>query len=395
MSRSARGIWAHHRALTLTYRPIPTPGRTQFAQDDGNTARADRAAKNVTNLDPFRCQEVHYGGEDAMLPIALIVAPSTGVIMIGLRLFGAGSLASSPVGGLHSESLFVDDCRALAATVRTDLSTLDDCTIRKETTMLEPLKNLPPGISGLKAVGTLTRNDYETVLEPLLEDARREGRHLRFLYELGPEFEGVTPGAAWEDAKVGLRSLSLFEGCAIVSDADWISRVTRFAGFLMPCPVRVFPTSERAEAVRWLQSLPEAGASHRLLPELGVIVVEVTGALRAHDFDSLALTADSWIEAHGDLQGVVIHAREFPGWENLGGLLRHLRFVRDHHRKVKRIALASEGKLFKLAPRLGEHFVEAKVKTFGYEELDGAIAWAGTKEAPSSVAHERSPGRET
>ena len=255
--------------------------------------------------------------------------------------------------------------------------------------MLETLKNLPSGISGLKAVGKLTKDDYETVFDPLLDEARREGRHLRFLYELGPDFEGFTPGAAWEDAKIGLRALRLFEGCAIVSDADWISNMTRFLGFLTPCPIRVFPIGDRAEAVRWLQSLPEgAGASHHVVSDLGVLVVEVVGALRAHDFDSLALTADSWIEAHGDLPGIVIHAREFPGWENVGNLLRHLRFIRDHHRKVRRIALAADGKLFKLAPRLAEHFVEAKMKTFGYEELDSAIAWAGTKEGDPSAGTE-------
>jgi SpoIIAA-like len=266
----------------------------------------------------------------------------------------------------------------------------------KEIEMLEALKNLPPGLSGLKAVGRVTKEDYEGVFVPLLDDARRDGRHLRFLYELGPELEGFTAGAAWEDAKVGLRALSLFEGCAIVSDADWISRMTRFFGFLMPCPVRVFRTADRDEAVRWLQGVPEgAGASHHVLSDLGVIVVEVTGALRAHDFDSLALTADAWIEAHGHLQGVVIRVRAFPGWENLGSLLRHLRFVRDHHRKVRHIALVSDVTLFGLAPRLAEHFVEAEVKTFGYEELDSAIAWAGTREKDRPAPHERSAGRET
>jgi hypothetical protein len=108
-----------------------------------------------------------------------------------------------------------------------------------------------------------------------------------------------------------------------------------------------------------------------------VIVVEVKQALRAQDFDALELAADNWIEAHGDLQGLVIHVREFPGWENLGGLVRHMRFVRDHHRKVKRIALSADSKLASVAPRIGEHFVKAEVKGFGYDELEAAVAWAG------------------
>ena len=225
---------------------------------------------------------------------------------------------------------------------------------------------------------------------PLLDEARREGRRVRFIYQFGPEFERFTPGAAWEDAKIGLHSLRLFDGCAVVSDLSWIGEVTRLAGFLMQCPVRVFGNKEFDQAIVWLCSLPEGAAvSHRLLPESGVIVVEVKQALRSQDFDALALTADAWIEAHGDLQGLVIHAREFPGWENFGSLLRHVRFVRDHHRKVKRIALAADTKLATLAPKIAEHFIQAEVKSFGYDELHAAIAWAAGR-ATKSAASPRS-----
>ncbi|MGE5276507.1 MAG: STAS/SEC14 domain-containing protein [Acidobacteriota bacterium] len=253
--------------------------------------------------------------------------------------------------------------------------------------MLERLKDLPQGLEGLKAVGEISNEDYEKVFEPLLEEARREGRRVRFLYQFGPEFEGFTAGGAWEDAKIGLRFMQLFDGCAIVSDANWIRETARVVGFLMPCPVRVFGNQERDRAIAWLGSLPEgAGVSHRLLPELGVIVVEVREALRAQDFDALSATADSWIEAHGDLNGIVIHAREFPGWENLGSFLRHVRFVRNHHQKVKRIALAADSKLASLAPRFGEHFVKAEVKGFGYGDLETAVAWAGGGPGPDAAA---------
>ena len=243
--------------------------------------------------------------------------------------------------------------------------------------MIEKLKDLPAGITGVKAVGKISKEDYEQVFTPLLDEARREGRRIRFLYQLGPEFEGFTPAAAWEDAKIGLHYLRLFEGCAVVTDVAWVREMTRLMGFLMPCPVRQFGNQELDQAVAWLVSLPEGAAvSHRLLADSGVIVVEVRQALRAQDFDALSLTADTWIEAHGSLQGLVIHAREFPGWENFGSFLRHVRFVRDHHREVKRIAFAADSKLATVAPHIAEHFVKAEVKSFPYDELDAAIAWA-------------------
>jgi hypothetical protein len=72
----------------------------------------------------------------------------------------------------------------------------------------------------------------------------------------------------------------------------------------------------------------------------------------------------------------VLHARAFPGWENIDGLLHHIRFVRDHHRKVRRVALAVDSTLADLAPRVAEHFVRAELRHFGYDELDDAVAWA-------------------
>ena len=243
--------------------------------------------------------------------------------------------------------------------------------------MLVKLNDVPFGIDGLKAVGKLSKADYENVFEPLLEQARKDGRRLSILFQLGPDFEGFTAGGAWEDAKMGLRYMRLFDACAIVTDLPWIRESTKLARFIMPCPVQVFGNQEQEKASDWLRSVPASAAvSFHLLADSGVMVVEVKEALRAHDFDAMALTADTWIEAHGTLHGIVIHCREFPGWENLHSVLRHVRFVRDHHRKVERVALVADSKLASLAPHIAEHFVQAEVKRFRYDELDVAVAWA-------------------
>ena len=109
----------------------------------------------------------------------------------------------------------------------------------------------------------------------------------------------------------------MIDGYAVVTDLQWIREWTHVMGFLLPFPLRVFGNDERDEAIAWLSALPEGpGVTHHLLPESGVLVVEVTAPLRAQDFDALAATADTWLETHDALPGVVIHARAFPGWEN-------------------------------------------------------------------------------
>jgi hypothetical protein len=255
--------------------------------------------------------------------------------------------------------------------------------------MLEVMKDLPPGVVGVEAVGRVTRADYKTVLEPMLDAAKKEGRRLRFLYRFGPRFEAFEAGAAWEDMKVGMHSLRLFEGCAVVADAGWIRGWVSVARFFMPCPVKVFGNAEFAEAAPWLAALPgEDAAAPRLLGDSGVVVVEVKAPLTKGDFKRIADVANPWIEEHGILHGVVIHAREFPGWENLSGLVNHMKFVRDHHRKVRRVALAAGGRLATLAPKFAGHFVKAEIRRFEYDDLEAAVAWsaASPEEAVSASA---------
>jgi hypothetical protein len=255
--------------------------------------------------------------------------------------------------------------------------------------MLETIDNLPPGVWGLRAKGKVSKDDYERVVLPRLEEARRQGAPIRFVYQLGPDFAGFTPGAAWEDFRIGLQYLRLFERCAIVTDVDWVRAATRGVATLMPCPVKLFGNAELRQAIDWLASPREPLVTFRMIPERGVLLVEPHGRLQVEDFDALDAAADTWIEsADGSLRGIVVHARQFPGWENLGSVLRHVRFVRDHHRRIRRVALAVDGTVAQIAPALVDHFVQAEVKQFGAEDVEAAVVWAGAqapRETPPQV----------
>jgi hypothetical protein len=243
--------------------------------------------------------------------------------------------------------------------------------------MIEIIKDVPAGITAVRAVGTLTKDEYDTVVVPMLSEAVRTGRRIRCLCQVDSAFRGLTPSAAWEDVRLGLRGLRLFEACAVVSDLGWVRQWTRAAAFFMPCPVRLFDEQDREQAIKWLSSMPEKPAiEHRLIPESGVVVVEVSQPLRASDFDALGHTVDTWLETHERLSGLVLHARAFPGWENIGGLVRHIRFVRDHHRTISRVALVVDGPWGNVAHQVAAHFVRAQVRGFGSAQLHDAVAWA-------------------
>jgi len=114
---------------------------------------------------------------------------------------------------------------------------------------------------------------------------------------------------------------------------------------------------------------------HELLRERGILIIRPEGALRAEDFAALAGVVDPYIEQHGDLTGLMIEAQSFPGWEDFAALLSHLRFVRDHHRRIRRIAVVSDSTLLAVGPKIANHFVSAQLRTFEAAGRAKALAW--------------------
>jgi hypothetical protein len=244
--------------------------------------------------------------------------------------------------------------------------------------MLQQLSNLPAGIIGVEAHGKVTKADYETTLVPLMEEAYKRGKRIRFLYRFAPDFSEMTAGAAWDDMRVGLRHMRLIERCAVVSDQDWIRNATRVFASLMPFPVQAFTNAELTPSIQWLETPSrDTNLTTDLLADKGVLVVEPKGPLRAEDFDRVAADVDPWIEQHHGLHGLVLHARSFPGWEDFGSFLRHVQFVREHHKSIERIAVAGGGLTLDVLPKIAGLFVKAQVKAFDYDQLAEATTWAG------------------
>lgn len=114
---------------------------------------------------------------------------------------------------------------------------------------------------------------------------------------------------------------------------------------------------------------------HHLDAANSVLHVRPTAAFTADDFAALARTVDPHIEATGKLAGIVIEAPSFPGWDSLGALFAHVRFVRDHHRHVRKVAVVTDSALGTVAEHLASHFVSAEIKRFPAGETEAATRW--------------------
>jgi len=114
---------------------------------------------------------------------------------------------------------------------------------------------------------------------------------------------------------------------------------------------------------------------HELLRDEGILIIRPRDRLDAADFARVAQEIDPYIEANGKLHGLLIEAPAFPGWKDFAALLAHFRFVRDHHRKIQKIAVVSDSSFLAVAPKVASHFVQAALRHFSKSQGDEARAW--------------------
>jgi hypothetical protein len=115
--------------------------------------------------------------------------------------------------------------------------------------MMELMKGLPDNVLGIVGSGTITGEDYDTVLIPAMKDKLQRHKKIRMLYQLDKDFVHYELDAYLEDAKVSWHTPS-FEKVAVVSDVHWINDFVNI--FKLIVPVKVFSNSELDKAKMWV-----------------------------------------------------------------------------------------------------------------------------------------------
>lgn len=231
-----------------------------------------------------------------------------------------------------------------------------------------------PRVVRAAVTGQLHESDYQQ-LTPHIAQILEHHASLRMLIQLS-EFKGWSASAAWEDAKLGLQHFSDFERLAVVGDKRWEAWMTTLARPFTLADVKFFEPADMEKALTWVTEPSQPHIRISIEEDRRLVRVHPSGRLSKDDFLRLAEEIDPLIENWGALNGLVIETKDFPGWESVGALVRHLSFVSDHHRKIKRIALVTDSSLGSIAERVANHFVAAKIKQFVTDDLDVALEWA-------------------
>jgi hypothetical protein len=112
-----------------------------------------------------------------------------------------------------------------------------------------------------------------------------------------------------------------------------------------------------------------------LLKDSGILVVKLTGTLTADDFRAISSTVDPYISENGKLAGLLVEAPSFPGWKSFDALAGHIRFVRDHQRKIDRVAAVTDSTILAIAPKIAELIAHPEFKVFKSGKRASALAW--------------------
>jgi len=106
-----------------------------------------------------------------------------------------------------------------------------------------------------------------------------------------------------------------------------------------------------------------------------ILILKPIGPLESTDFEKLVQEVDPYIIEKGKLNGLMIYAKSFPGWDNFAAFLSHMKFVKNHHRKIKKIAAVTDSKFLSIMPQVANHFIQAEVRHFDFDDEETALKW--------------------
>ena len=106
-----------------------------------------------------------------------------------------------------------------------------------------------------------------------------------------------------------------------------------------------------------------------------ILILKPIGPLESTDFERIVQEVDPYITEKGKLNGLMIYAKSFPGWDNFAAFLSHMKFLKNHHHKIKKIAAVTDSKFLSIMPQVANHFIQAEVKHFDFDDEETALNW--------------------
>jgi hypothetical protein len=126
--------------------------------------------------------------------------------------------------------------------------------IFKQIAMLSIMHDLPPYVVGIRASGAVTKQDFDEVLKPALEELKKRNGKINYLLLLDTSVSNFTLGAWVDDIMVGIKYYTHWNRIAVVTNEKIVERFSDAFGLLVPGECKGFTLSELAAAKRWVST---------------------------------------------------------------------------------------------------------------------------------------------
>lgn len=160
--------------------------------------------------------------------------------------------------------------------------------------MIKVIKDAPKNVAAFVASGEVTKEDFDIVFKHVQKLINQEGE-LNYLLKLKTDTSNFTVGAWLEDMLLGIKHLTKWNRCAIVSDKKTVHDVTALADKVTIGDFQAFSHKHYEEALNWVSTgsteeteSDSGNVRAALLAGLGgAIVLNAVHELVRHNFDNV------------------------------------------------------------------------------------------------------------
>lgn len=123
--------------------------------------------------------------------------------------------------------------------------------------MLQFMTDLPPHVVGIHVAGDVTKEDYQKVIVPRVDELARRQGDINFLFVLDTDLTNLSAAAWWEDFKLGLKHFTHWKRVAVVTDKKGLEWFADLSNFFIPGKAKGFEMNELEQAKQWVSQKAE------------------------------------------------------------------------------------------------------------------------------------------
>lgn len=117
--------------------------------------------------------------------------------------------------------------------------------------MINMLLDAPDNIAAFTTNGEVTAEDFKSIILPRCDKKVEQYGELNYLLQLQNDVPNFTIGAWAQDMFLGLKHITKWNRCAIITDKRSIHSITDVFSKLMPGEFRAFNQDELSIAMDW------------------------------------------------------------------------------------------------------------------------------------------------